>query len=687
MQSAKRWMGLAAVLLLSLWLPVRGAPPSTVYRLPGHDGEPVWVGLAGGDHRVQVVCFLGNECPVAARYAPRLQALADRFHQDGVQFIGVNSNPQDRLEEVAIFAERFSVRFPIAKDFDQTVMKWLGATRTPEVVVLDASGVVRYRGRIDDQYRPGVSRAEPEQSDLQLAIEAVLRGRQPQLPWPPAVGCLIGQRPETALEPAVTYCDQVVRILQRRCVECHRPGEIGPMSLAGYDDVVGWGDMMLEVIDQGRMPPWHADPGHGSFKNERHMLADEIELLREWVAAGLPYGDVSDLPPPLPPAERWRLSQPPDAVFSMRTRPYRVPAEGVVDYQYFVVDIELTEDRWVKAAQVMPGTPAVVHHAIVFIRPPDEHPMDGLGWLAAYVPGQRATVFPPGHARFLPAGSKLVFQMHYTPTGREEEDLTEIALLFEEPEAVTHQVTTIMGIDQDFVIPPQLEDYRVEGWVRRLPASARLLSASPHMHLRGKHFQLEAVPDGAKDGAGEVLLKVPNYDFNWQHTYEWTQPLEASRLGRLKFTVGFDNSPGNPSNPDPTKYVSWGDQTWEEMAVVFLEVARPRGSAAIDLVAAALAGDSEGSAAETESADGSPADRSAAPDRAAASALRRRSEAEAFADDFLARFDTNGDGAVDRSEVPRSFREFGFWRFDGNADRRLDRDELIEANLARRPVR
>lgn len=687
MRSANRLMGLVLVMLTSLWSPVWGAPPSTFYRLPGHDGEPVWIGLAGGESSVQVVCFLGNECPVAARYAPRLQALADRFKPDGVQFVGVNSNPQDRLEEVAAFAERFSIRFPIAKDFDQTVMTWLGATRTPEVVVLDASGVVRYRGRIDDQYRPGVSRAEPEQSDLQVAIEAVLRGRQPPLPWPPAVGCLIGQRPEPGFEPAVTYCNQVVRILQRRCVECHRPGEIGPMSLAGYEDVVGWGEMMLEVIEQGRMPPWHADPAHGSFKNERHMPAEEVELLRDWVAAGLPYGDVSDLPPHLPPAERWRLSQPPEAVFAMRSRPYRVPAEGVIDYQYFVVDTELTEDRWVKAAQVMPGTPAVVHHAIVFIRPPDDHPMDGLGWLAAYVPGQRATVFPPGHARFLPAGSKLVFQMHYTPTGREEEDLTEIALLFEEPEAVTHQVTTIMGIDQDFVIPPQLEDYRVEGWVRRLPASARLLSASPHMHLRGKHFQLEAVPEGAEDGVGEVLLKVPNYDFNWQHTYEWTEPLEASRLGRLRFTVGFDNSPGNPSNPDPTKYVSWGDQTWEEMAVVFLEVARPRGSAAIDLVAAALAGDSEGSAAETDSADGSAADSSADSDKAAASAVRRRSEAEAFADDFLARFDSNGDGAVDRSEVPRSFREFGFWRFDYNGDRRLDRDELIEASLARRPVR
>ncbi|MGI9428329.1 MAG: redoxin domain-containing protein, partial [Bythopirellula sp.] len=348
----------------------------------------------------KVVCFLGVECPLARLYGTRLSRLTKQYSHQGVRIVGVNSNPQDSADDIKRFMAELEISFPIIKDAGQNWAKRFGATRTTEVFVLDADDRVCYQGRIDDQYEPGLSRNEPTRHDLRAAIEALIGGRAVPVAKTQAVGCKITIVSPPSRVPAnansVVFTKDVAPILNQHCVECHRAGEIGPFALTDYDEVIGWGEMMLEVIDQGRMPPWHADPQFGKFVGARHLPKQARKILADWVAQGMPEGESAELPAPPERVAGWQMARQPDAKFDMRNRPFVVPAEGTVEYQYFVVDPQWKEDRWIRAAQVVPGNSAVVHHAIVFVRAPDGNNSDGIGWLGGYVPGQRSPSLPPG---------------------------------------------------------------------------------------------------------------------------------------------------------------------------------------------------------------------------------------------------------------------------------------------------
>lgn len=636
--------------------PVNGARENKyAFSLPTLDGELIAI-KPDENFRGTVVCFLGTECPLVKLYSPRLSQMAQQFASRGVRFVGINSNRQDTTEDIRRYLSEHALSFPLVRDEGNVVADQYGATRTPEVFVLDEDLMIVYRGRIDDQYAPGINRPTVNHHDLRDAIEKTLAGKPAKVGMTEPVGCMIGKIRRTPASDdssgpvnvaAVTYCKQVSRVLQKHCVECHRTGEIAPFSLETFDDAVGWAETSLEVIDNGRMPPWHADSQHGSFANSREMPEDDKNVIRNWIAAGMPKGDESQLPEAATFADGWQTGRKPDQEWNMRDRPYRIPAEGTVEYQYFVVDPKFTEEKWISAAQVIPGNHSVVHHAIVFIRPPDDQPFRGVGWLTAYVPGQRMIPMPPGHARRVPAGSRFVFQMHYTTNGSKQEDLSRVGVVFAEPEDVTDEVITSIGIDQEFEIPPHAENHEVSGTVRWMPKDGKLLAIAPHMHVRGKSFQLTA----ETDGKSETLLSVPQYDFNWQHSYVFSEPLPLSSVDKFRFKATFDNSDKNPFNPDPTQWVNWGDQTWEEMAVVFLEVSTPR-HASPDSV------ESNSKSAATASPD---ADR----DR----------KIKAFVDDFFTRLDSNSDGVVMRSEAPISLR-VNFWRYDLNGDKSVQRSEV-----------
>ena len=627
------------------------------------DGQKIGFGKTDS---ITVLAFLGNECPVARAYAQRLEEMAKHYSVNGVRFVGINSNPHDSESEMRQFASDLSLSFPFAKDADQTIAKRFQATRTAEVVVLDRNCKIAYRGRIDDQFSPGIKRSAPSRLDLQIALEEMLAKKPVSIPSTPPVGCLITFLQAPTQKTDFTYCKTIAPILYANCLECHRTGEIGPFDISNYDEVLGWADMLVEVIEQKRMPPWHANPQHSSFKNARQMPAKSLETIQEWIAAGMPYGNAADLPTKPTFLDGWRLPKKPDQVVSMREQPYRVPANGSVDYQYFVVDPGIHEDKWITAAQVIPGCPEVVHHAIVFIRPPDGESFTGIGWLTAFVPGQRATEFPLGYARRVPAGSKLVFQMHYTPNGKEQFDQTIIGLNFTDEPTVTHEVFTLAGIDQEFEIPPNTATHAVDASVSWLPKDGILLAAMPHMHLRGKAFQVRT----RKGDEEQTVLDVPNYDFNWQHTYEWSEPLLLKDIDRLSFTATFDNSPKNPFNPNPNEYVMWGDQTWEEMAVAFFEVARPRSPGGTDTTGRITkAGRSASSKKRT--------------DDAVTVAATDAKDAK-FADEFLVRFDSNHDGVVLKSEVSRIVRDYSFRLMDRDNDGKLTRDELMDSSRSRR---
>ena len=613
--------------------------------------------------QLHVVCFLGTQCPMARNYGPKLQRMFNDYRDQGVRFTGVMSNVQDSLADIQKYTAELGVSFPIGKDHDQKVANLFGATRTPEVFIVDPSGTIRYSGRIDNQYQPGVARSAATENDLQDAIQALLSGHSPKKPRTVAIGCLIGRNQKAVTDFSVTYCDQIVRIMNRNCVECHRENEIGPFRLDQYEELVGWGEMCVEVIREGRMPPWHATDKYQEFANARQMTPQDKNLLERWVDAGMPYGDSNDLPSATSWVSGWRLPQDPDAVIAMSESSFQVPAEGTVDYQYFVADPKFSEDRWVRAAEVIPGDASVVHHCIVFVRPPDGSAIRESGLLSAYVPGQKRSPLPSGYAQKIPAGSRLVFQMHYTPNGKATEDLTKLGLVFTEKDQVTHEVIAVGGVEQEFEIPPNTADHRVRGQVRWYPRDGKLISIMPHMHLRGKAFTFHA----EKGDVDQTLLEVPAYDFNWQHNYELAQPFPLSEVQSLHFTAAFDNSTENPHNPDPNQTVTWGDQTWEEMAVVFLNVARPM----------------IGQQTESRSSDQPQETDQMNHDQNLVDSKQQSQEAKLFARNYIQRFDSNSDGYLEQHELPNATKIYLFRRLDRDRDGRIDVVEVEKEAIQR----
>ena len=323
------------------------------------------------DSRTIVFAFLGTECPLAKMYGPKLQSIEERYRDAGVSVIGVFSNVQDSLTEVIAYGNRIGIKFPLLMDGSQQLADLLQATRTPEVVVVDSSRTIRYRGRIDDQYAISVARQAPTQENLVEAIECLISGKNLELTSAPSVGCVIGRKRRIQPHGDITYSKYIAPIINARCVECHRAGEIGPFPLTSYEQTIGWESTISEVIREERMPPWNANPKYGHFKNDARYPDEEKHLIQTWIDNGCPEGDPSDLPRPPAFAEGWRIPEP-DLVLHVRDEPYHVPATGVVDYQYFQVDPKFDEDKYVMAAEARPGNPSVVHHIIAFLQLPGQ---------------------------------------------------------------------------------------------------------------------------------------------------------------------------------------------------------------------------------------------------------------------------------------------------------------------------
>ncbi|WP_298867443.1 redoxin domain-containing protein [uncultured Gimesia sp.] len=539
-----------------------------------------------------VIAFLGTECPLAKLYGGRLQELSLEFADQGVSFYAIMSNQQDSLTEIAAYARKHEITFPVLKDAGNHVADQFGAKRTPEIFLLDAKRTIRYHGRVDDQYGVGYLRDEPKREDLKIALTELIANKPVSVVSTDPVGCFIGRMREPDSKSSVTYSNQISRIFQKHCVDCHRDGEIAPFQLTEYQEVAGWAETIAEVVRDQRMPPWHADPAYGKFSNDCSLSQAEKELIYQWVEHGAPEGNPKDLPEPKTFIAGWKLPQKPDAVFYMRDKPFQVPAQAGkrgVKYQYFTVDPGFKEDKWLTGAEALPGNRAVVHHILVFARPPSGKRVRAFGegdqFLVGYVPGSREVMLPKGMAKKVPAGSKLVFQMHYTPIGSEQLDRSKVGLVFTDESKVTHQVVTAQVINQDFVrrrisIDANDDNFQIEGTSPPNDRNALLLSFMPHMHLRGKSFRYELRKTPAEPG--EVLLDVPAFDFNWQTAYQIEKPIPLETGDYIHCVAHFNNSDSNLSNPNPNKSVSWGDQTWNEMMIGYFNVAIPKKEAAAE---------------------------------------------------------------------------------------------------------
>lgn len=363
----------------------------------------------------------------------------------------------------------------------------------------------------------------------------------------------------TTSENNVTFTKDVAPIFYKNCTGCHRPGEIAPMSLLTYNDARPWAKSIREKVANREMPPWHADPKHGEWRNDRRISQEAINTILAWVNNGAKEGDPKDLPPMPEYTPGWRIGKP-DQTFSAPEQ--SVPADGVVDYQYLSVPTNFKEDRYITSAEIRSSAHAVVHHVIVFVQEPGATSRLQGKLLVGFAPGEDPAIFRPGFGRKIPAGSNLLFQIHYTPNGTAMKDVTTVGLIYAKT-PVQHTVVTRPVLQTAFVIPAGDPNYEVKSSFT-FNESAQLYSFMPHMHLRGKDFEYKAV---FPDGTSKILLSVPRYDFSWQTYYVLKDPVAVPKGTRIECVAHFDNSTNNKYNPDPTKAVRWGDQTWEEMMI------------------------------------------------------------------------------------------------------------------------
>jgi peroxiredoxin/mono/diheme cytochrome c family protein len=559
---------------------VPAADAAKDFALPDTQGKLVSLGDFK-DKKIVVVLFLGNECPLVQTYMPRLMDMAASLEKQGVQFVGINSNSQDDAASLAAYAAKYNLNFPLLKDDHNRVADRFGAERTPEVFVLDAKRQVVYQGRIDDQYGVGYQRPYANRHDLKIAIDELLNDQPVTLQRTKSAGCLIGRvKTKTSAAPTVTYTKHVAAILQNHCVDCHRPGQIGPFALTSYEKAKSWADMIAEVVTDRRMPPWHADPRFGSFSNDRSLPENDKKTLLAWIEQGCAKGDDADLPPlkTFPQDDGWTIGKP-DIVLTMKDE-FHIPAEnpkGGFPYQFVTIPTNFKEDVWIQAVEARPGNKAVVHHILAFVhsgdKPFNPRGEDSIGnnLLVGTAPGDMPGIYPPGVGKRIPKGSVLLLQMHYTPNGTPQKDRSSIGMILckEPPRFEAH---TRAMLTKRFAIPPGASNHEVR--TRSVfREEAILFSLMPHLHVRGKSFMYKAHYPNGKE---EILLHVPNYDFGWQVMYRLKKPLTLPAGTVIESIATYDNSAENPNNPDPTKTVYWGDMTWEEMMIGWADYYYPR---------------------------------------------------------------------------------------------------------------
>lgn len=522
----------------------------------------------------RVVLVLSTDCPVAAKYTPRINALYEKFSDRGFEFKALFPNDLETKAKIGKYMAERSYAFPFALDLGGEWSKRQHVEVLPAIVIFDSEGKKVYQGAIDDNKEVRFAKRHYAEE----ALNAVLSGRDPATKRTEPVGCVLMPGDAPPAEGKANYAEHVAKILNEHCVECHRSGEVAPFSLTEYETARKWAPMIEQVTSSHRMPPWKAVDGFGEFRDANRLNELEIETLRRWAKSGAPRGDASKEPAPPKFTSQWPLGEP-DLVLQPE-KPYQLAAEGDDVYRHYVLKTNFKESRYVQAMAVKPGNPRVVHHVIAFL---DErgisHRMDGQdgqigystqgggpgfapqGSFGGWAPGLRTQRSPEGIAFELKPGATVVLQVHYHKNGKPESDQTKIGLYFaKEP------VKQVMGLawlaNPFFRIPAGAEKHKVS-FDFPIPADVTVYSVMPHMHLLGRSMKAEVeLPDGSK----RPLILVDDWDFNWQLNYMLKVPMKIPAKSKVRIEAVYDNSDKNPFNPNsPPNPVTWGEQTTDEM--------------------------------------------------------------------------------------------------------------------------
>lgn len=534
--------------------------------------------------KATVMFFLSTDCPVAMQYTPRINRLVEEFGAKGVEFKAYFPNEMESKEAVEQYVRERKYTFDYELDPAGAVARAKGVKTIPTAVLLDERGKVAYLGAIDDAKQP----ESVKKSYLRDALTAVISGKRPPVTKTSAFGCLLMAGPEPPSVAKVNYAEHVAPILFRSCTTCHRPGEVAPFSLTNYDEARKWADNIAAVTKRRSMPPWKAVPGYGEFHAENRLTDLEIATLQNWALAKAPRGDVAKEPKaPIFP-KGWALGEPDLVVSPSKT--FKLPAEGRDIYRHFVLKTNLKEPVWVTGIDAKPGNRRVVHHVIAFLDGKgraaklDGREMDGQdgynafgapgfipdGALGGWAPGSQPISLPKGVGFRLDPGVDIVLQVHYHLTGKEEVDQTKLGLYFSKKPAerevriqwLANPIFRLKAGDANAVVKltvPIFQDQICYG-------------VMPHMHMLGKSMKAEAeLPDGTR----KPLIWVQDWDFNWQFTYAFKEPISLPRGSKVHIEAVYDNSANNPNNPNsPPKDITWGEETTDEMFLLVALTAR-----------------------------------------------------------------------------------------------------------------
>ena len=548
--------------------------PIRMHDLDGRQHGP----LDSAESRGVALVFLSTECPLSNEAIPRLNKLAISYRKQGIALFAVLCDRSVTRQQAKEHYEKLRLKFPVIIDSGNTLRELTGVTHTPQAFVFDWKGQEIYRGSVDDSNeRPGKKTA-PRKHYLADALQATAKDHRLAVSRTAPGGTLIEVSGSDAMAEEVTFNRDIAPILFSNCVTCHRDGEVAPFALTTYQQAVKRSRQISEVVSQKMMPPWKPDADYGHFTRERRLSAAQISLIQKWAESEAPEGEQGDLPslPPFPTG--WQLGKP-DMIVKMPRR-FALAAEGLDLYQHFVIPLGLSQDRVIRAIEVHPGNPKIVHHAHMFLdntgqaRILDEadpgegytrfggHGLSSAAYLGGWNPGATPHFFPPGTGRLMPKGGDVVFQIHYHPSGKPEFDQTEIGIYFAPPDA-RQLITDLVVGNVDLMIPAGAADARFTAEYTT-PADLILMEIRPHMHLLGKSYHVRGV---LPSGTEVPLIKISDWDFNWQDSYVFDPLVRLPAGSKIQIEVAYDNSSANPANPNsPPKTVYFGEESTDEMS-------------------------------------------------------------------------------------------------------------------------
>ncbi|QNJ99207.1 redoxin domain-containing protein [Constantimarinum furrinae] len=518
-----------------------------------------------------VLWIQGNGCPIVRNLLLDFHTIEAEYSEKGFKFFMLNSNIQDNRASIKKEASEFNFKVPVLDDSAQLLADELDITITAEAIVLDpVSREILYRGPLNDRLDYEAQKSTASEHYLKKALDEILTGKSPQLKQKMTKGCRVTRLSSLEDNEDLTYTEDIAPILKQNCVRCHHDDGLAPWSMSDYQTIVGWSSMIKEVILSKRMPPWQADPHIGEFKNSVALSDSNARKLLQWIDNGLKPGTGDDLLANLEMDNKEWPKGIPDQILTLNTE--SIPATGIIGYRYQEIPLKLTKGTWLKGVVIKPGNTKVLHHVVLTnearnktspITNRKQRPWQD-NYIALSAGAELSTFYPDSTGVFLPKGTVLTAQIHYTPSGREETDQSTIGLYFHE-DPPPKEFYALSPANMNFTIPPFGENIKITA-SDTINRDIYIHYVIPHMHYRGKDIRVSIVEP---DGKNKVLVSVPDYNFNWQWLYKLKVPTFVPKGSIILVEGIYDNTYQNPLNPDPTQEVNWGLQSTDEMLIGF----------------------------------------------------------------------------------------------------------------------